>query len=79
MSVHKCSLCNRPAAWLICEELFCEVDKEGIIGHFGVDFFFMERLSENEKDFTICGKHNQPLPTTPPRVSKKLRKARAKQ
>lgn len=78
MSVHKCSLCNRPAAWLICEELFCEVDKETIIGRFGVDFFFMERLSENEKDFIIRGKHRQVLPTTPPRVSKKLHRTKAK-
>ena len=78
MSVHKCSLCNRPATWLICEELFCEVDKEGIIGRFGVDFFFMERLSDNEKDFIIRGKHRQPLPTTPPRVSKRLHKTKAK-
>jgi hypothetical protein len=78
MSVHKCSLCNLPAAWLICEELFCEVDKEGIIGRFGVDFFFMERLSENEKDFIIRGKHRQSLPTTPPRISKKLHKTKAK-
>jgi hypothetical protein len=78
MSVHKCSLCNRPAAWLICEELFCEVDKEGIINRFGVDFFLMERLSENEKDFTIRGKHRQPLPRTPHRVSKKLHKTKAK-
>ena len=73
MSVHKCSLCNRPATWLICE-----VDKEGIIGRFGVDFFFMERLSDNETDFIIRGKHRQPLPTTPPRVSKRLHKTKAK-
>jgi hypothetical protein len=78
MSVHRCSLCNRPAAWLICEELFCEVDKEGIIGRFGVDFFSMERLSENEKDFIIRGKHRPPLPTTHPRVSKKLHNTKAK-
>ena len=78
MSVHKCSLCNRPAAWLICEELFCEVDKETIIDRVGVDFFSMERLSENEKDFIIRGKHRQPLPTTPPRVSKKLHKTKAR-
>ena len=78
MSVHKCSLCNRPAAWLICEELFCEVDKETIIDRFGVDFFSMERLSENEKDFIIRGKHRQPLPTTPPRVSKKLHRTKAR-
>ena len=78
MSVHKCSLCNRPAAWLICEELFCEVDKETIIDRFGVDFFSMERLSENEKDFIIRGKHRQPLPTTPPRASKKLHRTKAR-
>ena len=77
MSVHKCSLCNRPAAWLICEELFCEADKETIIDRFGVEFFFINRLSENESDFTIRGKHGQPLPTTSC-VSKKIRKTTAR-
>ena len=61
MSVHKCSLCNRPAAWLICEELFCEVDKEKIVNRFGVDFFSMKRLSGLEKDFTVRGRYKQPV------------------
>jgi hypothetical protein len=61
MSVHKCSLCNRPAAWLICEELFCEVDKEKIVERFGVDFFSMKRLSGSEKDFTVRGRYKQPV------------------
>ena len=77
MSVRKCSLCKRPAAWLICEELFCEVDKENIIGRFGVDFFSMKRLSENERDFTIRGKHKKHLPVASC-VSKKIRKTTAK-
>ena len=77
MSVHKCSLCNRPAVWLICEELFCEVDKENVIDRFGVDFFSMKRLSENEKDFTIRGKYKKSPHLTPSRISKKLRKAKA--
>jgi hypothetical protein len=78
MSVRKCSLCKRPAAWLICEELFCEVDKENIIGRFGVDFFSMKRLSENERDFTIRGKYRQSLQSTPSRISKKLRNTNAR-
>jgi hypothetical protein len=61
MSVHKCSLCNRPAAWLICEELFCEVDKEKIVERFGVDFFSMKRLSGSENDFTVRGRYKQPV------------------
>ena len=63
MSVHKCSLCKRPAAWLICEELFCEVDKEKIVNRFGVDFFSMKRLSGLEKDFTVRGRYKQPVQT----------------
>jgi hypothetical protein len=62
MSAHKCSLCKRPAAWLICDELFCEVDKEKIVERFGIDVFSMKRLSENEKDFIVRGKHKKPIP-----------------
>ena len=77
MSVHKCSLCNRPAVWLICDELFCEVDKEKIVNRFGIDVFSMKRLSENEKDFIIRGKHKKPL-SIASFVSEKIRKTTAR-
>ena len=79
MSVHKCSLCNRPAAWLICEELFCEVDKEKIVERFGVDFFSMKRLSGSEKDFTVRGRYKQPAQAVSsflPENSKRKQRAR---
>ncbi len=79
MSVHKCSLCNRPAAWLICEELFCEVDKEKIVERFGVDFFSMKRLSGSEKDFAVRGRYKQPIQAVSslsPENSKRKQRAR---
>ena len=46
MEIQECSLCHRPAAWLIDTELFCEGHKEKIIEAFGVDRFPSRRLSE---------------------------------
>ncbi|RSL18599.1 hypothetical protein EDE15_4189 [Edaphobacter aggregans] len=79
MSVHKCSLCNRPAAWQICEELFCEVDKEKIVERFGIDIFSMKRLSSSEKDFTVRGRYKQPVQAVSsfsPENSKRKQRAR---
>jgi hypothetical protein len=61
MSVQKCSLCNRPAVWLIREELFCEVHKEEIVTRYGVDLFPVHRLSDCEKQFIVRGRHKQPV------------------
>jgi hypothetical protein len=51
METQECSLCHRPAAWLIDTELFCEGHKEKIIEAFGVDRFPIGRLSESESVF----------------------------
>ena len=51
MEIQECSLCHRPAAWLIDTELFCEGHKEKIIEVFGVDRFPSRRLSESERAF----------------------------
>jgi len=51
MEIQECSLCHRPAAWLIDTELFCEGHKEKIIEAFGVDRFPSRRLSESERAF----------------------------
>jgi len=51
METEECSLCHRPAAWLIDTELFCEGHKEKIIEAFGVDRFPIRRLTEAERAF----------------------------
>ena len=51
MRVKECSMCHRPAAWLIDTEVFCEGHKELIIEAAGVDQFRIHRLTEAEYAF----------------------------
>ena len=72
MSALKCSLCNRPAVWLIDEEPFCEVDKESVVIRYGIDRFPMKRLSKREKDFIVRGRykrHSKAIPPASPKSS----------
>ena len=39
MSAPTCTLCKRPAAWRVGDELLCELHKEKAIERFGVDRF----------------------------------------
>ena len=56
MSVTECSMCRRPAAWLIETEVFCEGHKELIIETAGVDQFRIRRLTEAECAFRSGGR-----------------------
>ena len=56
MSVTECSMCHRPAAWLIATEVFCEGHKELIIMAAGVDRFRIRRLTEAERAFRSGGR-----------------------
>ena len=51
----ECSMCRRPAAWLIDTEVFCEGHKELIIVAAGVDRFRIRRLTEAEPAFRSGG------------------------
>jgi len=52
----ECSMCRRPAAWLIDTEVFCEGHKELIIEAAGVDRFSICRLAEAEFAFQSGGR-----------------------
>lgn len=56
MRVTECSMCRRPAAWLIDTEGFCEGHKELIIEAAGVDRFRIRRLTEAEHAFQSGGR-----------------------
>jgi hypothetical protein len=56
MRVAECSVCRRPAAWLIDAEVFCEGHKELIIEAAGVDRFGIRRLTEAECAFQSGGR-----------------------
>jgi len=56
MGVTECSMCRRPAAWLIDTEVFCERHKELIIEAAGVDRFRIRRLTEAECAFRGGGR-----------------------
>ena len=56
MRVTECSMCRRPAAWLIDIEVFCEGHKELIIEGAGVDQFRIRRLTEAECAFRSGGR-----------------------
>jgi len=56
MGVRECSMCRRPAAWLIDTEVFCENHKELIIEAAGVDHFQIRRLTESEFSFRSGGR-----------------------
>lgn len=63
MSAQQCSLCRRPAAWLIQQEIFCELHKEEIIARHGVDRFPLKRVSAQEEHFTVRGRHKHSAPS----------------
>ena len=52
----ECSMCRRPAAWLIDTEVFCEGHKELIIEAAGVDRFRIRRLTEAACAFQTGGR-----------------------
>jgi len=52
----ECSMCRRPAAWLIDIEVFCEGHKELIIEAAGVDRFRIRRLTEAACAFQSGGR-----------------------
>lgn len=56
MGVTECSMCRRPAAWLIDTEVFCEGHKELIIEAAGVDQFQIRRLTQSESAFRSGGR-----------------------
>jgi hypothetical protein len=56
MRVTECSMCRRPAAWLIDTEVFCEGHKELIIEAAGVDRFRIRRLTDAERAFQSGGR-----------------------
>ena len=56
MRVTECSMCRRPAAWLIDTEVFCEGHKELIIKAAGVDRFRIRRQTEAECAFQSGGR-----------------------
>lgn len=56
MRVTECSICRRPAAWLIDTEIFCEGHKELIIEAAGVDRFRIRRLAEADFAFQSGGR-----------------------
>ncbi len=56
MRVMECSMCRRPAAWLIDTDVFCEGHKEMIIEAAGVDRFRIRRLTEGERAFRSGGR-----------------------
>ena len=65
MSAQQCSLCRRPAAWVIQKEIFCELHKEEIIARHGVDRFPVKRVSAQEERFTVRGRHKHSAPSIP--------------
>ena len=56
MRVTECSMCRRPAAWLIDTEVFCQGHKELIIKATGVDRFSIRRMTEAEFAFQSGGR-----------------------
>ena len=59
MSVPPCTLCKRPAAWRVGNELLCELHKEKAIETFGIDRFPILRLAASENSFTIRGRYKR--------------------
>ena len=55
MNIIQCSVCRRPAAWMIDGDLFCEGHKEAVIREFGVDRFPIRRLTMVERTFRTRG------------------------
>ena len=61
MRVTQCSMCRRPAAWLIDAEIFCEGHKEKIIEEVGVDRFPIRRLTNSERAFHVGGRFSRSI------------------
>ncbi len=57
MSAPTCTLCKRPAAWRVRDELLCELHKEEAIERFGVDRFPIVRVADREETFLIRGRY----------------------
>jgi hypothetical protein len=55
MNIIQCSICRRPAAWMIDGDIFCEGHKEAIIEEFGVDHFLIRRLTTVDRTFQAAG------------------------
>jgi len=59
MKAMECSMCRRPAAWLIDAEVFPEGHKERIIEAAGVDRFKIRRLTEAKRNLQCGGRISQ--------------------
>ena len=57
MGAPTCSLCKRPAAWRVGDELLCELHKEKSIERFGVDRFPIVRVTDKDDKFLIRGRY----------------------
>ena len=57
MSAPTCTLCKRPAAWRVGDELLCELHKEKAIERFGVDRFPIVRVADSDEQFLIRGRY----------------------
>lgn len=57
MSAPMCTLCKRPAAWQVGDELLCELHKEQAIERFGVDRFPIVRVADSDEKFLIRGRY----------------------
>ena len=59
MGAPTCTLCNRPAAWQVGDEVMCELHKEKAIEQFGVDRFPIRTLAESDDSFLIRGRYKR--------------------
>ncbi len=57
MSAPTCTLCKRPAAWRVGDELLCELHKEKAIERYGVDRFPIVRVTDSDEKFLIRGRY----------------------
>ena len=73
INVIQCSLCRRPGAWMIDNEVFCERHKEEIIKRSDVARFNIRRLTENERVFRWGGR--AALPASAEKEEEKEQKA----
>ena len=74
MNIIQCSICRRPAAWMIGGDIFCEGHKEAIIEEFGVDHFLIRRLTTVDRTFQAAGHFSMFR-----RTKKLVRKKRSKE
>ncbi len=57
MSAPTCTLCKRPAAWRVGDELLCDLHKEEATERFGVDCFPIVRVADREETLLIGGRY----------------------